>query len=88
MAGTGFEVHGVSFSSCVDSGQVPTAPACPPRAATGCNAARPAAGKVTTDEWFTFDVMTDADLSMLGEARHKTIGGRGVVGRMIDKVTK
>lgn len=64
-------------------------PACPPRAATGCNAARPAVGKVTVDEWFTFDVMTDADLSMLGEARHKTVGGRGIVGRLIaGKVTK
>lgn len=31
-----------------------------------------------------FVVLTDRDLSMLGEARHKTIGGRGVVGRLID----
>ena len=30
-------------------------------------------------------VLTDRDLSMLGEARHKTIGGRGVVGRLIDQ---
>ena len=61
---------------------------CPPHTAGGCNDARGVAGKVTTDEWFTFDVMTDADLSMLGEARHKTTGGRGVVGRLIDKVRK
>ena len=32
-----------------------------------------------------FVVLTDRDLSMLGEARHKTIGGRGVVGRLIDQ---
>ena len=37
----------VSTSSCVDSEQVTTAPACPPHAVTGCNAVQPAAGKVT-----------------------------------------
>ena len=36
-------------------------------------------------EWFDFQVMTDADESMLGEARHKTVNGRGAVGRLIDK---
>jgi len=49
---------------------------------------------VTTDQQKTqlqrieiedFVVLTDRDLSMLGEARHKTIGGRGVVGRLIDQ---
>lgn len=73
------------FSSCVDSGQAHTTGASSFSSAAGCNASRPATGKVTTVEWFTIDVMTDADLSMLGEARHKTIGGRGVVGRLIDK---
>lgn len=36
-------------------------------------------------EWPMITVVTDCDLSMLGEARHKTVGGRGVVGRLIDQ---
>lgn len=36
-------------------------------------------------EWFDFQIVTDADLSAMGEARHKTVNGRGAVGRLIDK---
>jgi hypothetical protein len=36
-------------------------------------------------EWPRFYVLTDRDLSMLGEARHRTVGGRGAVGRLIDQ---
>ncbi len=35
-----------------------------------------------------FYVLTDRDLAMLGEARHKTVGGRGVVGRLIDQANE
>jgi hypothetical protein len=49
---------------------------------------RPNTSSVCIVEWPRFDVLTDRDLSMLGEARHKTIGGRGVVGRLIDKATR
>lgn len=35
---------------------------------------------------FRFFPLTDRDLSMMGEARHKTIRGKGVVGRLIDKI--
>jgi hypothetical protein len=45
---------------------------------------RPNTATTILVEWPMITVMTDADESMLGEARHKTIGGRGVVGRLID----
>ena len=35
-------------------------------------------------EWPRVYVLTDRDLAMLGEAQHRTAGGRGVVGRLID----
>lgn len=34
-------------------------------------------------DWPYIIFPSDSDLSMLGEARHKTIGGRGIVGRLI-----
>lgn len=43
---------------------------------------------IVIDDLLDFHVMTDADESALGEARHKTIGGRGIVGRLIDRMTK
>lgn len=49
---------------------------------------RPNTATAILVEWPRITVMTDADLSMLGEARHKTRGGRGIVGRLVDKVTK
>lgn len=56
-----------------------------------CKSAVTAASNATfTDvgDPFDFQVMTDADMSALGEARHKTIGGRGVVGRLVDKARR
>ena len=67
--------HGVT-TSCVDSGGCTLGPACPPRAATGCNAARPAAGKgalYDTGALFDFQPVTEAQESAAGEARQERI---------------
>lgn len=35
--------------------------------------------------WDDFCILSDRDLSMLGEARHRTVGGRGIVGQLVDQ---
>jgi len=83
------EVYG--FESCVaEAAAGAHQSSAPSSRSTGCNAARLAARNAIFDtgDPFDFQIVTDAEESAAGNARHKTIGGRGVVGRLIDKARR